>query len=87
VRSRARELFLPTILAMSLAGLLAKAGMLTMAFTDYEQEAEPALMLLRDGDLMGFLNALPAYGGSLILRAPSHWHRTSGAAATTHCFA
>ncbi len=41
-----------------------------MAFTDYEQEAEPALLALRDGDLHGFLSRLPAYGGSLILRSP-----------------
>ena len=68
--SRARDLVLPAVLATALAALLAKAGTLTMAFTDYEVEAEPALALLRGGDVAGFLQALPAYGGSLILRAP-----------------
>ena len=50
-----------------------------MAFTDYEAEAEPALLALRHGHLAGFLHHLPAYGGSLILRAPfallpAAWH-------------
>jgi hypothetical protein len=68
--SRARELALPTAIALVLAGLLAWVGLLTMAFTDYEAEAEPALQLLRDGDVTGFLRSLPAYGGSLIMRSP-----------------
>lgn len=70
VPSRARDLLLPTCVAVALAGLLAATSMLTMAFTDYEVEAEPALQLLRDGDVAGFLRFLPAYGGSLIMRAP-----------------
>ena len=70
VQTRARDLLLPALAATTLATLLAKAGLLTTAFTDYEAEAEPALTLLRGGDLVGFVQALPAYGGSLILRAP-----------------
>ncbi len=49
---------------------LAWNGLLTAAFTDYEVEAEPALQALRTGHVLRFLEALPAYGGSLILRAP-----------------
>lgn len=70
MRTRVRELALPTTLAIALAGLLGWLGLRTMAFTDYEVEAEPALHALRAGDLAAFLDLLPAYGGSLILRAP-----------------
>src|SRR5688500_18448929 len=49
---------------------LVLVGMRTMAFTDYETEAEPALQALRDGNLAEFLQLAPAYGGSLVLRAP-----------------
>jgi hypothetical protein len=44
--------------------------MLAVGFTDYENEAEPAVRALRQGDLAGFAADLPAYGGSLVLRAP-----------------
>lgn len=58
--------------------LVAVCGSITMgwlglgdiSFTDYEQEAKPALMGLRAGDWREFLALLPAYGGSLILRSP-----------------
>ncbi|MGH2848810.1 MAG: glycosyltransferase 87 family protein, partial [Thermoleophilaceae bacterium] len=49
---------------------LAAQGLLTPAFTDYELEAEASLHALRDGDVAGFLSLAPAYGGSLVLRAP-----------------
>ena len=42
----------------------------TTAETDYSIEAEPALQALRDGRVADFLDLAPAYGGSLILRAP-----------------
>lgn len=45
-------------------------GLLSPAFTDYEIEAEPALEALRAGDVSAFLSLAPAYGGSLVLRAP-----------------
>lgn len=56
--------------ALGGAFALAWMGLLTMAFTDYEVEAEPALLALRGGDVSGFVHQLPAYGGSLVLRAP-----------------
>jgi hypothetical protein len=61
---------MPAAVALSGALLLAWLGLKTMAFTDYEQEAEPALFALRDGDLQRFIELLPAYGGSLVLRSP-----------------
>ncbi|HEV3230325.1 MAG TPA: glycosyltransferase family 87 protein [Solirubrobacteraceae bacterium] len=69
----------PVVFALLASGLMAWQGMLTMAFTDYEVEAEPSLQALRAGHIGAFLAHLPAYGGSLILRAPfallpSLWH-------------
>ena len=79
MRLRARDLTAPACLALAGAFVLALLGLQTMAFTDYEAEAEPALLALRHGHPAGFLHHLPAYGGSLILRAPfallpAAWH-------------
>lgn len=65
-----RKLIAPALVALAGTALLSWLGLATAAFTDYEQEAEPALAALRDGHLQGFLSLLPAYGGSLILRSP-----------------
>jgi len=70
MRTRVRELAAPVGLAGALAALLAWLGLRTVAFTDYEVEAEPALHALRDGDLQAFVELLPAYGASLVLRSP-----------------
>jgi hypothetical protein len=67
---RLSELWPPAAVAAACGFALAAIGMLTPAFTDYEIEAEPALQALRDGDVDGFLALAPAYGGSLVLRAP-----------------
>jgi hypothetical protein len=40
------------------------------AWNDYEVEAAPAVAALVHGDLRAFLELAPAYGGSLVLRAP-----------------
>ena len=40
------------------------------SFTDYEVEAAPAFAALAHGDFGRFLELCPAYGGSLIMRAP-----------------
>jgi hypothetical protein len=79
MRTRARDLAAPACLALAGAFLLTVLGLQTMAFTDYEAEAEPALLALRHGHPWVFLHHLPAYGGSLILRAPfallpAAWH-------------
>lgn len=65
-----REVAAAVLVAVGACVALALLGMPTMAFTDYESEAEPALQALRDGRLAEFLELAPAYGGSLILRSP-----------------
>lgn len=67
---RFRELAVPALLAAAAAALLGAMGLLTPAFTDYEVEVEPALAALRAGDVGAFLGLAPAYGGSLVIRAP-----------------
>ena len=61
-----------THVAVALGGVLALAwlGLTDFAWTDYDTEATPALNALTSGDVAGFLTHAPAYGGSLILRAP-----------------
>jgi hypothetical protein len=64
------ELVPPAVVAGSSALVLGALGLLTPAFTDFELEAEPSLLSLRSGDWVAFLQHAPAYGGSLVLRAP-----------------
>jgi hypothetical protein len=45
-------------------------GLYGYAWTDYEVEARPAFAALVHGHLTEFLQLAPAYGGSLVLRAP-----------------
>jgi hypothetical protein len=62
----------------ALCGLLAAAGCLAVAWlgltgfawTDYDMEARGSVELLLGGHIHAFLQAAPAYGGSLIERAP-----------------
>jgi hypothetical protein len=70
---RRRELVLPALVAGGCVLLLGAIGMLTPAFTDYELEAEPSIQALRTGEWVEFLARAPAYGGSLVLRAPFAW--------------
>jgi hypothetical protein len=70
MRERHRLLAAPALVAGLCSGGMAWLGLLTPAFTDYELEAEPALRALAAGDFAGFTDAAPAYGGSLLLRAP-----------------
>jgi hypothetical protein len=70
MRSYLRELWFPAVVAAGCGLGLMALGMLTPAFSDYEVEAEPSIQALRDGDVQGFLTLAPAYGGSLVLRAP-----------------
>jgi Glycosyltransferase family 87 len=65
-----RELVPPAVVAGCCALVLGAMGLLTPAFTDFELEAEPSLQSLRSGDWIAFLQHAPAYGGSLMLRAP-----------------
>ena len=58
--------------------IAAVAGVLLMswlalqgfAWNDYEHEAAPAFEALSAGDVTAFFSQVPAYGGSLVLRAP-----------------
>ncbi|MGH2834039.1 MAG: glycosyltransferase 87 family protein, partial [Solirubrobacteraceae bacterium] len=50
--------------------LMAWLGLYGFAWTDYEEEARPAFEALVHGHIASFLNLAPAYGGSLVLRAP-----------------
>jgi hypothetical protein len=61
-------------LALGLAALaswaMAWLGLYGMAWNNYEYEAQPAFGALGHGHLLQFLRLAPAYGGSLIERAP-----------------
>lgn len=59
-----------TALGLVAVAGLAWLGLLGFVWTDYEAEAAPALAALVRGDIEGFLALCPAYGGSLIIRAP-----------------
>ncbi|MFA9271345.1 MAG: hypothetical protein ACEQSX_11405, partial [Baekduiaceae bacterium] len=56
--------------AALLTALLAVLGLQDFAFNDYDSEARPAFTALTGGDLATFFEGLPAYAGSLLLRAP-----------------
>jgi hypothetical protein len=58
------------VLGLAAVAGLAWLGLLGFVWTDYEREAAPALAALVQGDVGGFLSLCPAYGGSLIIRAP-----------------
>src|SRR5215207_7997262 len=63
---------LPPLVLLALAGAAALAwlGLLGFIFTDYEAEAAPAFAALVHDGFERFLELCPAYGGSLMLRAP-----------------
>jgi len=56
----------------ALLGVAAMAwlGLVGFAWSDYDNEASGAFQALIRGDVWGFLELAPAYGGSLVLRAP-----------------
>jgi hypothetical protein len=45
-------------------------GLSDWAWTDYDREARPAFDALLGGHVLQFLRLAPAYGGSLVIRAP-----------------
>src|SRR5215210_263653 len=59
-----------TALALLGAASLGWLGLLGFIWTDYEAEAAPAFAALVHGHFGSFLELSPAYGGSLIMRAP-----------------
>jgi hypothetical protein len=52
------------------SAMLAWLGLIDYIWTDYDTEAAPAFAVLVRGDVGSFLQHCPAYGGSLIMRAP-----------------
>jgi hypothetical protein len=60
-------------IALAFTAAMAFLGLVGFAFSDYDVEASAAFWALRTGDLDGFLAAVPAYGGSFVLRAPFAW--------------
>ncbi len=70
MRRVVRENALCALLAAAGCATMAWLGLYGYAWTDYDTEARPAFEALGAGHVLGFLRALPAYGGSLIERAP-----------------
>ncbi len=58
------------LVALGGIALLGWLGLQDFAFSDYDTEASAAFRSLIAGDWHGFLAQVPAYGGSLVLRAP-----------------
>jgi Glycosyltransferase family 87 len=70
MRSRLRE-NLPALTGATLGILIVGwLGLTDWAWTDYDSEARPAFDALVSGHLLQFLRLVPAYGGSLVMRAP-----------------
>jgi hypothetical protein len=70
MRRLARENALCTLMAGAGCATLAWLGLYGFAWSDYETEAQPAFEALAHGHLSSFLRLAPAYGGSLVERAP-----------------
>ncbi|MGD0454812.1 MAG: glycosyltransferase 87 family protein [Solirubrobacteraceae bacterium] len=70
MRQRLRENAVCASLACAGCGVMAWLGLYGFAWSDYEVETRPALEALVHGHLVSFLRLAPAYGGSLIERAP-----------------
>jgi hypothetical protein len=66
----ARENALCALSALAGCAALAWLGLVGIAWSDYENEAKPAFDALLHGQLTQFLRLAPAYGGSLVERAP-----------------
>jgi len=79
VRSLVRENAVVVCAAAVALLLMAWLGLYGWAWTDWDNEARPAVDALIAGHVGRFLHLAPAYGGSLILRAPffmvtALWH-------------
>jgi hypothetical protein len=70
MRSRARENALCAFLAAAGTATMAWLGLYGFAWSDYDTEARPAFAALTHGHVLEFLRLAPAYGGSLVERAP-----------------
>ncbi len=70
MRRLLRENTLCALMASTGCATLAWLGLYGFAWNDYENEAQPAFAALVHGHLSSFLRLAPAYGGSLVERAP-----------------
>src|SRR5277367_7151815 len=70
MRRIARENAGCAFLAACGCGVMAWLGLYGFGWNDYETEARPAFEALTHGHVLEFLRLAPAYGGSLIERAP-----------------
>ncbi len=60
----------PVAVALLAAASVAWWGLTGFAWSDYDNEAAGSLAALTHGHLGGFFSSAPAYGGSLLMRAP-----------------
>jgi hypothetical protein len=67
---RVRENALCAFMASAGCVTIAWLGLYGFAWSDYEIEAQPAFEALAHGHVLAFLRLAPAYGGSLVERAP-----------------
>ncbi|HUA74205.1 MAG TPA: glycosyltransferase 87 family protein [Solirubrobacteraceae bacterium] len=70
MRRIARENVPCALAALACCGVVGWLGLTTFVWGDYETEALPAFTALVHGHLADFLRLAPAYGGSLVERAP-----------------
>ncbi|HEY2719416.1 MAG TPA: glycosyltransferase 87 family protein [Solirubrobacteraceae bacterium] len=70
MRRIARENTPCALAALLGCALIAWLGLKSFAWSDYETEVQPAFDALTHGHLSEFLRLAPAYGGSLVERAP-----------------
>ena len=70
MRRFARENAFCALLALAGCATIGWLGLYGYAWNDYDTEARAALQALTHGDIHGFLALAPAYGGSLVERAP-----------------
>lgn len=70
MRQRVRENALAAACAGGALAVIAWLGLYGYGWNDYDLEAKPALDALTAGHVLEFLRLAPAYGGSLVERAP-----------------
>jgi Glycosyltransferase family 87 len=70
MRRLIRESALCTLVAGALSATVGWLALYGFGWNDYELEARPAFEALAHGHVLSFLRLAPAYGGSLVERAP-----------------
>lgn len=70
MRSVIRQNAVCALMAACGCAAMAWVGLVSFLWNDYDNEARPALEALTHGHLADFLRLAPAYGGSLLERAP-----------------